>query len=96
MPDLKNTDIELSDKEYKKAMEHVNRTIDLLGMELQTSQIPIGMFMVGMARFMGHAIREATSVLGPERRDEQIEAFIKIIKLHATDVGESDETKKEE
>ena len=93
MPNSKNTEmanIELSDEDYDKAMEHINRTIDLLGMELRTSEIPIGMFMVGMARFMGHAIKEATSALGSERCEEQIEAFIKIITLHATDVGESD------
>tara|TARA_R100000963_G_C4566428_1_gene53095 strand:- start:111 stop:281 length:171 start_codon:yes stop_codon:yes gene_type:complete len=56
----------------------------------------MGMFMVGMARFMGHAIHEATSALPVDRREEQIEGFFKIIRLHAYETGGVDETKKEE
>jgi hypothetical protein len=33
---------------------------------------------------MGHAIRKATSALGPKKRKEQIEAFSKIIEINAT------------
>ena len=74
----------MSEEEYKKAEEHVTRTVDLLNMELQTSGIPIGFFLVGIARFIGHAIRKATSALGPERREEQLTAFFKIIRDNAT------------
>jgi len=90
------TDADLTDEEFEKASKQINRTIDLLGMELKTSGIPMGMFMVGMARFMGHAIQEATSALPVDRREEQIEGFFKIIRLHAYETGGIDETKKEE
>ena len=85
----------MSDEQFKKAEEHVARTVNLLDMELQTSGIPMGFFLVGMARFIGHAIRKATSALGPERREEQIEAFFKIIKDNATD-GDHSGTENEE
>lgn len=89
-------DVEMSDEQFKKAEEHVTRTVNLLDMELQTSGIPIGFFLVGMARFIGHAIRKATSALGPERREEQIEAFSKIISDNATAGDNIDETENEE
>ena len=88
-------DVEMSDEEFKKAEEHVTRTVDILDMELRTCGIPTGMFLVGMARFMGHAIRKATSALGPERREEQLKGFFKIINDHAT-YGEHDGTEEEE
>ena len=91
-----SNDTELTDEQFDKASEEINRTIDILGMELKTSGIPMGMFMVGMARFMGHAIQEATSALPVDRREEQIEGFFKIIRLHAYETGGIDETKKEE
>jgi hypothetical protein len=86
---------ELSDKEYKKAKEYIDQTINILDMELRTSEIPIGMFLVGMSRFIGHAIRKATSALGPVRRKEQIEAFFKIINDNAVD-GDHSEIEEEE
>ena len=85
MPDIKNINTpELSEEQFEKASEYVEQTVNILDMELQTSGIPIGMFMVGMARFMGHAIRKATSALGPEKRQEQLEAFYKIMEANAT------------
>ena len=96
MPDIKNTDSKkISDEEFEKASEYVEQTVNILDMELQTSGIPIGMFMVGMARFMGHAIRKATSALGPERRREQLEAFYKIMDANAT-AGERGENEENE
>jgi hypothetical protein len=95
MPDIKNTDpSEMSDEEFKKASKYVEQTVNILDMELHTSGIPVGMFLVGMARFMGHSIRKATSALGPERRKEQIKAFTKIIEVNAT-TGDSDSESKE-
>jgi hypothetical protein len=88
-------DVELSDEEFKKAEEHVTRTVDILDMELQTSGIPVGMFLVGMSRFIGHAIRKATSALGPEKREEQLEAFFKIISNSAK-AGEHGDIEEEE
>ena len=74
MPDIKNIDpSDISDEDFQKASEYVKNTVSILDMELQTSGIPVGMFLVGMARFMGHEIWKATSVLEPERRREQIE-----------------------
>jgi len=95
MPNTKNIDnsLEMSDEEFKKASEYIEQTIDILDMELRTSGIPIGMFLVGMARFMGHAIRKGTSALGTEKREEQIKAFYKIINDNATsgERGENEE-----
>jgi hypothetical protein len=88
-------DIDLSDEEYKKASEYVDQTKFILDMELRTSQIPIGMFLVGMARFMGHAIQKATSALGPERREEQLKGFFKIIKDNAYSGEHSDAANEE-
>jgi hypothetical protein len=80
MPDIKNTDpSKMSDEAFKKASEYIEQTVEILDMELRTCGIPVGMFLVGMARFMGHAIYKATSVLGPEKREEQLKAFNKII-----------------
>ena len=85
MPDTKNINPpELSEEQFEKAADYVEQTVNILDMELLTSGIPIGMFMVGMARFMGHAIRKATSALGPEKRREQLEAFLKIMEANAT------------
>ena len=85
MPDTKNINPpELSEEQFEKAADYVEQTVNILDMELRTSGIPIGMFMVGMARFMGHAIRKATSALGPEKRQEQLEAFSKIMEANAT------------
>ena len=89
------SDVEMSDKQYKKAEEHVLRTVDILEMELRTSEIPIGMFLVGMARFIGLAIRNATSALGPEKRIEQIKAFSKIIYDNALTGDDSEIEEKE-
>ena len=86
---------ELSDKEYKKATKYIEQTINILDMELRTSEIPIGMFLVGMSRFIGHAIRKATSALGPERRIEQIKAFSKIIYDNAV-TGDDSEIEEQE
>ena len=94
MPDSKNINPpELSEKQFEKAAEYVEQTTNILDMELQTSGIPAGMFMVGMARFMGHAIRKATSALGPEKRREQLKAFYKIMEANATagERGENEE-----
>lgn len=90
MPNTNNTD-ELSDEEFEKAAEYIKQTINILDMELRTTQIPIGMFLVGMARFIGHAIRKATSALGPEKREEQLKAFFKIIDDNAK-AGDNDDT----
>ena len=85
MPDTKNINPpELSEEQFEKAADYVEQTVNILDMELLTSGIPIGMFMVAMARFMGHAIRKATSALGPEKRREQLEAFFKIMEANAT------------
>ena len=85
MPDTKNINPpELSEEQFEKAADYVEQTVNILDMELLTSGIPIGMFMVRMARFMGHAIRKATSALGPEKRREQLEAFFKIMEANAT------------
>ena len=85
MPDTKNINPpELSEEQFEKAADYVEQTVNILDMELLTSGIPIGMFMVGMARFMGHAIRKATSALVPEKRREQLEAFFKIMEANAT------------
>ena len=93
MPDIKNTDPEeIDDEKFEIASKYVEQKVDILDMELHTSAIPIGMFLVGMARFMGHAIRKATSSLGPERRKEQVEAFSKIIAANSTDEYDDDET----
>jgi hypothetical protein len=85
MPDTKNINgpPEISDKEFEMASQYVDQTIDILDMELHTSRIPIGMFLVGMARFIGHEIRKATSALGPKRRREQVKAFSKIIEVNS-------------
>ena len=97
MPNLNNTDKppEMSDEEYKKATDYIEQTTNILDMELRTCDIPVGMVLVGMARFMGHAIRKGTSALGPERREEQLKAFFKIINDHAT-AGEHDGTEEAE
>ena len=85
MPDTKNINPpELSEEQFEKAADYVEQTVNILDMEILTSGIPIGMIMVGMARFMGHAIRKATSALGPEKRREQLEAFFKIMEANAT------------
>ena len=96
MPDTKNIDpLKMSDEEFKKASEYVEQTTEILDMELRTCDIPVGMFLVGMARFMGHAIYKATSALGPEKRIEQLKAFNKIIIDSATagERGEHEEGK---
>jgi len=96
MPDTKSINPpELSKEQFEKAADYVEQTVNILDMELRTSGIPIGMFMVGMARFMGHAIRKATSALGPENRQEQLEAFFKIMEANAT-AGERGENEDNE
>jgi flagellar biosynthesis regulator FlaF len=93
MPNIKNTDpSEISDEAFETASQYVEQTVNILDMELRTSNIPIGMFLVGMARFMGHEIRKATSALGPERRREQITAFSKIIEVNAMTEDSDGET----
>ena len=97
MPNLNSTDKppEMSDEEYKKATDYIEQTTSILDMELRTCDIPVGMFLVGMARFMGHAIRKATSALGPERREEQLKGFFKIINDHAKSGEHGDEEESE-
>ena len=94
MPNSKN--IEMTEEQVQTATTQVERAFTLLQMEFQSAGIPEGMVMVAMARYMGWRINEATKFLGEERREEQLLNFMEIIRLHAEDNGESDETKKEE